>query len=94
MHCRSGRGRTGVMAACYLVYFLNLTPERAITTLRLGRPGSIETYRQVNVKAHGIAPDAQNVFICFIPNLLFYIRNNMGKCKNKLALIKFVYLNK
>ncbi|KAL1460816.1 hypothetical protein WDU94_012759 [Cyamophila willieti] len=46
VHCRMGRGRTGVMAACYLVYFLNVTPERAITTLRLSRPGSIETYRQ------------------------------------------------
>ncbi|KAI5741791.1 hypothetical protein M8J76_017113 [Diaphorina citri] len=46
VHCRSGRGRTGVMAACYLVYFLGMTPERAITTLRLARPGSLETYRQ------------------------------------------------
>uniref|UniRef100_A0A8D9BSE0 Dual specificity protein phosphatase 23 n=3 Tax=Cacopsylla melanoneura TaxID=428564 RepID=A0A8D9BSE0_9HEMI len=46
VHCRMGRGRTGVMAACYLVYFLNVTPERAISTLRLTRPGSIETYKQ------------------------------------------------
>lgn len=41
-----GRGRTGVMAACYLVHFMNIGPERAITNIRLMRPGSIETYEQ------------------------------------------------
>ncbi|XP_049792692.1 dual specificity protein phosphatase 23-like isoform X2 [Schistocerca nitens] len=46
VHCRMGRGRTGVMAACYLVRFHDLSPERAITNVRLMRPGSIETYEQ------------------------------------------------
>ncbi|XP_054257981.1 dual specificity protein phosphatase 23-like isoform X2 [Macrosteles quadrilineatus] len=46
VHCRQGRGRTGVMAACYLVGFHGLSPDRAITNLRLARPGSIETYMQ------------------------------------------------
>ncbi|PSN37355.1 Dual specificity protein phosphatase 23 [Blattella germanica] len=41
-----GRGRTGVMAACYLVFFCNQTPERAIINIRLMRPGSIETEEQ------------------------------------------------
>ncbi|XP_046616491.1 dual specificity protein phosphatase 23-like isoform X1 [Neodiprion virginianus] len=46
VHCYHGRGRTGLMAACYLVKFQDLAPERAITNLRMMRPGSIETYAQ------------------------------------------------
>lgn len=41
-----GRGRTGVMAACYLVRFQDFAPEKAITTVRLQRPGSVETSQQ------------------------------------------------
>lgn len=44
-----GRGRTGVMAACYLIRFQELTPQRAMTNLRLMRPGSIETPEQERV---------------------------------------------
>ncbi|XP_072387256.1 dual specificity protein phosphatase 23-like [Diabrotica undecimpunctata] len=46
VHCRQGRGRTGVMAACFLIKFRNLSPDRAIVNIRLQRPGSIETYEQ------------------------------------------------
>ncbi|XP_015593639.1 dual specificity protein phosphatase 23-like isoform X2 [Cephus cinctus] len=46
VHCRQGRGRTGVMAACYLVRFQDFTPEMAIVQLRVMRPGSVETYKQ------------------------------------------------
>ena len=46
VHCRMGRGRTGVMAACYLVRFHGKTPERAIVEIRRHRPYSIETYEQ------------------------------------------------
>ena len=34
------------MAACFLVYFYGQSPERAITNVRLMRPGSVETYEQ------------------------------------------------
>lgn len=46
VHCRMGWGRTGVMAACYLVRFHGKTPERAIVEIRRHRPHSIETYEQ------------------------------------------------
>ncbi|KAF5271768.1 hypothetical protein FQA39_LY08091 [Lamprigera yunnana] len=46
VHCRMGRGRTGVMVACYLVRFYDVAPERAIINVRLLRPGSIETQEQ------------------------------------------------
>lgn len=49
VHCRMGRGRAGVMAACYLVRFKDYTPERAITTIRVSRPGSIESYEQERI---------------------------------------------
>lgn len=46
VHCRMGRGRTGVMAACYLVKFQKMTPQSAMGEIRKMRPGSIETYSQ------------------------------------------------
>jgi len=52
IHCRQGRGRSGVMAACYLVRFQDLPPERAIINLRLQRPGSIETSEQERAVVH------------------------------------------
>jgi atypical dual specificity phosphatase len=42
VHCLSGAGRTGTMAACYLVS-KGYTPGDAIKTVRKLRPGSIET---------------------------------------------------
>ncbi|KAF5294969.1 hypothetical protein FQR65_LT10612 [Abscondita terminalis] len=52
VHCRMGRGRTGVMVACYLVRFYDVAPEKAITKIRLLRPGSIETKEQERAVLH------------------------------------------
>ncbi|KAK8384694.1 hypothetical protein O3P69_014338 [Scylla paramamosain] len=46
VHCRMGRGRTGVMLACYLIKFYSQPPSAAIRNIRLMRPGSVETYEQ------------------------------------------------
>lgn len=44
VHCQNGHARTGTMLACYLVYFKNMMPERALLTVRVKRPGSCEPY--------------------------------------------------
>ncbi|GIX96217.1 dual specificity protein phosphatase 23 [Caerostris extrusa] len=46
VHCRMGRGRTGVMTACYLVKFNDMTPQSAMGEIRRSRSGSIETFSQ------------------------------------------------
>jgi atypical dual specificity phosphatase len=46
IHCRVGRGRSGVLAACYMVRFCGMTAEQAIFQLRRVRPFSIETMEQ------------------------------------------------
>jgi atypical dual specificity phosphatase len=45
VHCFAGRGRSGTMAACYLVS-LGRTPEEALAEVRSLRPGAIETEEQ------------------------------------------------
>lgn len=46
IHCRNGRGRSGVLAACWLVQRRGYDAERAITAVRAVRPGAIETAEQ------------------------------------------------
>ena len=45
IHCRSGLGRAGTVAACCLSHF-GLTPENCIEIVRFQRPGSIQTSDQ------------------------------------------------
>ena len=47
LHCRAGRGRTGMVAARLLVE-LGLSPEDAITAIRTARPGTIESDAQAD----------------------------------------------
>eukprot|EP00095_Tigriopus_kingsejongensis_P009105 maker-scaffold150_size309978-snap-gene-0.9 protein:Tk09105 transcript:maker-scaffold150_size309978-snap-gene-0.9-mRNA-1 annotation:"dual specificity protein phosphatase 23-like isoform x1" len=46
VHCAEGRGRTGVMCACYLIYYHDLKPWDAIRIMRRQRPGSVERKTQ------------------------------------------------
>ncbi|MCL5067251.1 MAG: dual specificity protein phosphatase family protein [Thaumarchaeota archaeon] len=43
VHCLAGKGRTGTVLAAYLCQKYGLTPSDAIASLRLKRPGSVET---------------------------------------------------
>ena len=45
VHCGAGLGRTGTIIACHLVA-TGMTPEAAVSRVRLARPGSIETSAQ------------------------------------------------
>jgi atypical dual specificity phosphatase len=45
IHCGAGLGRTGTLAACYLVH-TGMKAEAAIKAVRRARPGSIETAGQ------------------------------------------------
>jgi protein tyrosine phosphatase domain-containing protein 1 len=45
VHCHAGRGRTGLVIACVLVY-QGLEDDKAITEVRAHRPGSIQTKKQ------------------------------------------------
>lgn len=46
IHCMGGLGRTGTVAGCTLVRF-GIDPEIAIMTVRIVRPGTLETDQQV-----------------------------------------------
>lgn len=46
VHCAEGRGRTGVMCACFLIYYHDLRPWDAIRIMRRQRPGSVERKTQ------------------------------------------------
>lgn len=46
VHCHSGMGRSGTLAAMYLIYRYGIDPEDAIRRVRDVRPGSIETIEQ------------------------------------------------
>lgn len=47
VHCHAGLGRTGVLAAAYLVYYLRVRSNDALRFVRLKRPGAVQTRRQI-----------------------------------------------
>lgn len=46
VHCRSGRGRSGTLAACYLVKAKGMSADEAIAHVRAVRKGAIENEPQ------------------------------------------------
>jgi len=46
VNCRGGKGRTGTMLCCYLIYKEGITAFEAITRIRELSPGSVETKEQ------------------------------------------------
>jgi len=46
VHCRTGRGTSGTLVACYMVRYCGLTAEQAVMQLRKTRPGAVETLAQ------------------------------------------------
>lgn len=51
IHCRGGKGRTGLFAACCLVQ-LGYSPDEAIAWVRKARPGAIEAAIQEDYVRH------------------------------------------
>ena len=49
VHCLAGLGRTGVVLACYLVKYKNVTADEATQKVREERPGSIQSYPQEEI---------------------------------------------
>ncbi|KAL3851685.1 hypothetical protein ACJMK2_015412 [Sinanodonta woodiana] len=49
VHCHAGRGRTGVIIACYLIFTNRMDWREAIHYVREKRPGSIQTRAQIEV---------------------------------------------
>ena len=46
VHCHAGYGRTGTVAACYLVFSHHYSPDVAVATVRSKREGSVQTKEQ------------------------------------------------
>ena len=46
MHCKSGRGRTGMFLAAYLMRFQGMSVAESMADVRAKRPHSIETKAQ------------------------------------------------
>jgi protein tyrosine phosphatase domain-containing protein 1 len=47
VHCHAGKGRTGIVIACYLMFKYNISAQEAIKKVREGRKGAIQNNEQI-----------------------------------------------
>ena len=47
VHCHSGKGRTGIVIACYLIFKYNINAFDAVKKVRDGRKGAIQNNQQM-----------------------------------------------
>jgi atypical dual specificity phosphatase len=72
VHCAEGRGRTGVMCACFLIYYHDLKPWDAIRIMRRQRPGSVER----KVQEDTVVRFFNLLQVCFLAICLIYAHKN------------------
>ena len=77
VHCHAGNGRTGIVNACFFIYYFNLTWEEAKIELRKLRPKAVEKpIQEIYCEKFGeFIIDAKNLFPKKIKNIRDFIRN-------------------
>jgi protein tyrosine phosphatase domain-containing protein 1 len=66
VHCHAGYGRTGIVIACFLIYYYEYTAEKAVELLRSTRKKCIEKQEQFDYCKMFESCKKKNLFIFFI----------------------------
>ena len=74
VHCHAGLGRTGVLIAAYLVYYLRVRSNDALRYVRLKRPGAVQTRKQIEC--------VKEFEAYFLPQVGFELHLDLGICIN------------
>ena len=76
VHCHAGLGRTGVLIAAYLVYYLRVRSNDALRYVRLKRPGAVQTRKQIEC--------VKEFEAYFLPQVGFELHHLISKIKIKI----------